>query len=292
MITVIQMNGFVLVDKEKNMTSFDVTRLTRRLLNADKAGHTGTLDPFAEGLMIICLGRATKLAYLFSGSEKSYHATVELGTHYDTYDVTGTPVRTNETFVEPNRLEDVLKSFVGGYQQVPPMYSAIKKDGKKLYDLARKGVEIERDPRDVVIHAITIDEPLKDGVFSFVTTVSKGTYIRSLAVDIASELGTYGALRSLTRLSVGPFRVHDAKRLDALTTNDIIPIETLFESTPKVRLEPYIARLARHGVKLDDRQTSLKEAFVATDEQEKWIAYYEPEPSGAFRPIYMFEERS
>lgn len=287
---VIRVNGYVLVDKQKNMTSFDVTYRARRLLGADKAGHTGTLDPFAEGLMIICLGRATKLAYLFSDADKTYHATVVLGTHYDTYDVTGTALEKGEANVDPNELRAAVASFVGGYMQVPPMYSAIKKNGRKLYDLARKGIDIDREPRFVNIHSMTMDKEIHDGTFGFVASVSKGTYIRSLAVDIARKLGTVGALKELRRLSIGRFDVKDAKPLDTLEKGDIIPVEILFAGHPRVILDAFMTRLAKNGVKLDQRQTMLTEPFVALAADGTMIGYYEPDETGEFRPIYLFEE--
>jgi tRNA pseudouridine55 synthase len=284
------MNGYVLVNKEKNMTSFDLTRRVARRLGVSKAGHTGTLDPFAEGLMVVVLGRATKLAYLFSGSWKTYRAEVVLGVHYDTYDVTGTPERTCDVHVGDDDIRRVLSSFEGGYMQVPPMYSAIKKDGKKLYDLARKGIEVEREARFSDIRDITLEKPLEDNRFTFVARVSKGTYIRSLSVDIACALGTCGALRSLVRLSVGEYDLQGAKRESELTQADIVPVERLFDGLPRVTLNAYLTRLAQNGVRLDSRQTDLGTPFVAVSEDGEPVGYYEPDGASGYKPVYLFKE--
>ncbi|MFA7055318.1 MAG: tRNA pseudouridine(55) synthase TruB, partial [Acholeplasmataceae bacterium] len=139
------MDGFLYIDKPVGMTSHDVVAIVKKRLKLDKVGHTGTLDPFASGLMILCVGKATKLAYLFSNCDKTYTGTIKFGVHYDTYDVTGKILETHEETIDDLKLMDAVKSMEGSYMQLPPIYSAIKKDGKKLYEFARKGIDVERE---------------------------------------------------------------------------------------------------------------------------------------------------
>ncbi len=282
------MDGFILINKEKGMTSHDVVSLVKKKLNISKVGHTGTLDPFARGLLILCIGKATKLSYLFSNLDKSYEGIIQLGKHYDTYDTTGAIVEQNDVVVDYDRLLAKIKSFVGVYSQVPPMYSAIKVGGVKLYKLARKGVEVKREPRSVNIYEFRLVKQIDDNNFSFYTNVSKGTYIRSLAVDLAASLNSLAALDELNRLSVGRFELKDAKSVDQLTEKDVITLNHYFKDYPVLELNDYLVRLVKNGIYLDERQIETENPFIVTDQQNNKIAYYEPIDAKRYKPVLIF----
>ncbi|MGL4641684.1 MAG: tRNA pseudouridine(55) synthase TruB [Cetobacterium sp.] len=197
------MEGIIVIDKPIGITSFDVIRVLRRNLKERRIGHTGTLDPLATGILVICVGRATKLAQDIEGYEKEYVADLELGFKTDTYDIEGKTLDRVENFnISDETFKATLETFKGDIKQIPPMYSAIKVDGKKLYELAREGVEIERKARDV---SITNLETISfDGIKAKINcTVSKGTYIRSLIYDLGEKLGTFATMTGLRRTRVG-----------------------------------------------------------------------------------------
>lgn len=197
------MDGIINVNKPKGITSFDVIRKLRKILSLRRIGHTGTLDPMAEGVLLVCVGKATKLASDIEASKKEYVAGFTLGYTTDTYDTEGKITDSVDNFsVSQKDIEDTLKKFVGQIKQVPPMYSAIKINGQKLYDMARKGETIERPERDIFIENIElINFDGKNGVIK--CTVSKGTYIRSLIYDIGLSLKTFAVMTSLVRTKVG-----------------------------------------------------------------------------------------
>ncbi|MGL4652903.1 tRNA pseudouridine(55) synthase TruB [Cetobacterium sp.] len=197
------MEGIIVIDKPIGITSFDVIRVLRRNLKERRIGHTGTLDPLATGILVICVGRATKLAQDIEGYEKEYVADLELGFKTDTYDIEGKVLDRVENFnISDEAFGKALETFKGDIKQVPPMYSAIKVDGKKLYELAREGVEIERKARDVSI--TNLDVISFDGIKAKINcTVSKGTYIRSLIYDLGEKLGTFATMTGLRRTRVG-----------------------------------------------------------------------------------------
>ena len=197
------MNGIINVNKPKGITSFDVIRKLRKILSLRKIGHTGTLDPLAEGVLLVCVGKATKLAQDIEAHSKEYVAEFELGYKTDTYDIEGTVIDKVENFsVTKEKLLEVINTFLGNIKQIPPMYSAIKVNGQKLYDLARKGETIEREARDIFIKSIELLE--FDGKKAKIKcSVSKGTYIRSLIYDIGEKLGTFAVMTSLLRTKVG-----------------------------------------------------------------------------------------
>ena len=281
------MDGFLLIDKPIGMTSHDVVFKVKKKLKLKKVGHTGTLDPFASGLLILCLGKATKLANLFSNLDKSYEGTIDFNKHYDTYDTTGHIVEEKNTILTEEEIYDTAKLMVKTYDQLPPMYSAIKIDGKKLYDLARQGLDIERPKRHVVIYKFDILN-FKNNKSDFIAHVSKGTYIRSLAVDFAEKLNTLAALSSLRRLSVGNYHVNSAKTLDNVKIEDVITLDAFFETYKTLELSDYLVRLVKNGVYLDQRQTTIDEPFVVVDKSQNKIAYYEPAKDGKYKPILIF----
>lgn len=211
------MEGIVIINKPSGMTSFDVIRVLRKNLKERRIGHTGTLDPLAEGVLIVCVGRATKLAQEIEGFEKEYIAEFRLGFKTDTYDIEGKIIATSDNKrVSYQELSDVIERFKGKISQKPPMYSAIKVDGKKLYELARAGMEIERKSREVEIKRLEILEFEEDRV-KILCKVSKGTYIRSLIDDIGEELKTYATMISLKRTKVGNTQIENSYTLDEIS---------------------------------------------------------------------------
>lgn len=214
-------DGVLNVYKEPGFTSFDVVAKLRGILKQKKIGHTGTLDPDAEGVLVVCLGKATKLCEILTDKDKSYVASLLLGVTTDTEDTTGKILEEKEVSLSEEQVKDAIQSFVGSYDQIPPMYSAIKVNGKKLYELARKGQVIERTPRKVVIHHIEILDCRLPRV-TFRVSCGKGTYIRSLCRDIGNQLGVGGVMEHLVRdcvISSDTGKTFDIK--DALTLAEI-----------------------------------------------------------------------
>lgn len=205
-------NGIINVYKEKGFTSFDVVAKLRGAFHQKKIGHTGTLDPDAEGVLPVCLGRATKVCDLLTEKDKEYEAVLLLGKETDTQDITGQVLRESEVTVTEEEVRNVILSFVGVYEQIPPMYSALKVNGQKLCDLARKGVTVERQARPVHIHEIEILQIALPRIRMRVYC-SKGTYIRTLCQDIGQKLGCFGCMESLLRTRVADFTVEQALRI-------------------------------------------------------------------------------
>lgn len=211
------LDGVLLLDKPVGLSSNHALQRARRTMDARKAGHTGTLDPFATGLLVCCFGKATKISQLLLDADKSYEATILLGTETDSGDLTGTVVATADHFegVSLEQVNAVLGQFRGPIQQIPPMFSALKRDGKPLYEYARQGIELERPPRDVIIHQLDLLD-FSPRELRIHVHCSKGTYIRTLAQDIGRALGCYGHLTALRRTQVGPFSIEASVELEAL----------------------------------------------------------------------------
>lgn len=209
------MDGIIIVNKPKGITSFDVIRKLKKILRTKKIGHTGTLDPLASGVMLVCVGKSTKLAQDLEAKDKVYIADFDIGYATDTYDTEGKKIAENHIEVSKENLIEATKKFLGSIKQVPPMYSAIKMDGKKLYDLARKGIEVERSERDVKIEYINILN-FGENKAQIQTKVSKGCYIRSLIYDIGKDLGTYATMTELLRTAVGDYSLEQAYTLEEI----------------------------------------------------------------------------
>ena len=210
------MTGIIVVNKPSGITSFDVIRNLRKILKEKKMGHTGTLDPMATGVLIICIGKATRLAQSIENQYKKYVAEFQLGYQTDTYDKMGKIINISDIKSAPKEeLEKVLKKFSGKIKQIPPMYSALKKDGKKFYELARQGIEIEREAREINIKSIEVVD-IRENTIKIKCDVSKGTYIRTLVNDIGLSLGSYGTLTSLERISVGDITIDNSYTLDEI----------------------------------------------------------------------------
>lgn len=254
------MNGVLCVNKPQDFTSFDVIAKLRGILKMKRLGHGGTLDPMATGVLPVFVGTATKACDIMPDNTKSYRAGFRLGATSDTQDVTGTILTISEKQVSREELESILPQFLGKIKQLPPMYSAVQVNGKRLYDLARQGIEVEREPREIEVNSLVIreyDEVSREGVIEI--GCGKGTYIRTIINDIGERLGCGGIMTSLVRTSSGGFTLADCYSFEEIQTavdngtvgELILPIERVFSSLPKLRLGEAQTRMYRNGVKLD-----------------------------------------
>lgn len=272
------MNGIFLINKEANWTSFDICAKVKRLFNTKKVGHSGTLDPFAEGLMIVCLGQATKIIPFLEHYNKTYLATIKLGEETDTLDNTGNIIDKKDVLnYSLEEIKNVLNSFLGKSQQIPPMYSALKHDGVPLYSLAREGIEIERKPRNIEIFSIELIEYNKP-FLTFKCKVSKGTYIRTLAKDIAIKLSTVGHLVKLIRTNIDKFDLNMAKKVNELTINDSISIVEML-TLPTLIVDNEIEKKIRNGNKLS---LQGKNMLLLINEKKEALAIYEKNEDGYY----------
>lgn len=270
------MNGIIIINKPKDYTSFDVVAVMRRLLGEKKIGHTGTLDPMATGVLPILAGRATKLQSFILEADKEYIATFQLGTTTDTLDITGKVLSSVTSQVKSTNLEDVLASFRGKIKQIPPMYSAVQKNGVRLYDLARKGIKVEREAREVTINELRLlrfDEASQNG--TFFVNCSKGTYVRTLCADIGQKLGCGAVLTDLQRTKTCDFDIKNSITLDEareLAANGtlmehILPCDVVLKQYKEVKLSEAQVNRFKNGGKLSlDRISNLgrleKDEFV------------------------------
>ena len=262
------MNGLLLVDKGKGFTSFDVVAITRKLTSQKKIGHTGTLDPNATGVLPLLLGNATKAQDIIPNHDKEYVAGFKLGLTSDTLDIWGEIKSEVKSEVTLSELEKVLKHFRGEIEQIPPMYSAVSVDGKRLYDLARKGIEVERKPRKITVYKLELldfDENNQSGVLK--VFCSKGTYIRTLIDDIGNELGVGAVMTSLDRTKACGFLKEQClplEKLKKLSPTEIeeklISTENLFISFPELNVSEAQAKRFSNGGALDSSRTSLRSA--------------------------------
>ena len=247
------MNGILLVDKPAGWTSHDVVAKLRGVLGERRMGHSGTLDPMATGLLVVFAGRATRAVSFSENHTKCYEAHLRLGLTTDTQDTTGTVLSRSECAVSRTELEAVLPQFRGDILQVPPMYSALKVDGKKLYEIARRGGEVAREARPITIGELTVLGEV-DGDYVLRVRCSKGTYIRTLCHDIGAALGCGGVMSALRRTAVGGYRVEDAHTMDELCALPreaaqrlLLPVDSLWPDAPQVTVDAKAERLARCG---------------------------------------------
>lgn len=255
------MNGIIIINKEKNCTSHDIVYKVKKLFN-EKVGHTGTLDPMAEGVLPLLIGKATQCSKYLINHNKKYLVKLQLGIKTDTADSEGKIIEEKnvDMKITTEIIEKVFNSFIGKQEQIPPIYSAIKVKGKKLYEYARKGQEVKLEPRKIEIYNIRLIEYLqKEKQIKFEVFCGKGTYIRSLCEDIATKLGTVGYMKELKRLQVGDFKIEDSitvKQLEEKINNqkileeEIITIENLFKDKPIIKLNDRKLQLLLNGVKL------------------------------------------
>lgn len=263
------MNGIIIIDKPPSKTSHDMVGFIRRLTGIKKVGHTGTLDPQATGVLPVCIGNATKACELLTCENKEYRAELALGMTTDTLDAEGEILTEQPVLCSEEKIKEVIESFVGEIEQIPPMYSAIKKDGKKLYELARQGINIEREKRKVIIHSIEILEiDMERETVIFEVSCSKGTYIRTLCDDIGLKLGCGAYMNKLTRTKSGNFEIDEAyspeklKRLyeDGKFEEILIPVDRVFDTYPKVTVNEREKGFIVNGVRV--RYKGLKEGKI------------------------------
>mgnify|MGYP000817317026 CR=1 FL=1 len=292
-------NGIINVYKESGFTSFDVVAKLRGILKQKKIGHTGTLDPDAEGVLVVCLGKATRLCDILTDKDKSYTATLLLGRTTDTEDSSGKLLTENDVNVTEEEVTNAIRSFVGEYDQIPPMYSAIKVNGKKLYELAREGIEIERTPRRVAIHKIDIIS-MELPYVTFRVSCGKGTYIRSLCRDIGEKLGCGGIMDKLVRDSVNAtetgkiFSLQDSltlKQIEAMVENGqfeqcIIPVDQMFPKLAGYRVNENGNKKLYNGNLLVSKDFTAE--YMKEEDGKKCLVY---DKDGQFAAVYQYHER-
>lgn len=273
-------NGVINIYKIKGFTSHDVVAKLRGIVRQKKIGHTGTLDPDATGVLPVCLGSATKLCDMLTDKAKEYIAKVRLGVTTDTQDMTGTILSEKNVDVTEEQVTVAIQSFVGDYEQIPPMYSALKVNGKKLYELAREGKEIERKARPVTIHYIEILE-MSFPEITIKVGCSKGTYIRTLCHDLGEKLGCGAAMASLERTKSGQFtketaitlaeleeKLRDAgEKREEMIQSMVIPVEDMFSEYEKLWLLPQWERLIQNGNAFEEK--NLRKEFLTKDRRDK-----------------------
>ena len=296
-------SGIINVYKEKGFTSFDVVAKLRGILRTKKIGHTGTLDPDAEGVLPVCIGRATKVCDILTDKDKVYEAVMLLGVETDTQDTSGEILKELPVEVSEEAVKEAILSFVGEYAQVPPMYSALKVNGKKLYELAREGKTVERKARNVQIFSIEILEMNLPRVRMSVHC-SKGTYIRTLCHDVGQRLGCGGCMDKLLRTKVGVFELADTLKLaeidalakEGLVEERIISVDELFEDYTKVWMKQEFDVVVHNGNRVkkrmfEEKLSSDTERLRVYDSKGEFIGIYEySEERSDFKPAKMFYE--
>ena len=282
------MNGIINVYKERGFTSHDVVAKLRGILHMKKIGHTGTLDPDATGVLPVCIGKATKVCGLLTDKDKTYRAVVKLGVTTNTEDMTGEILSHHPVSITKEQIEMAVSKFVGEIEQIPPMYSALKVDGKKLYELAREGKTVERKPRAVQFYEIEIKK-IELPYVRFSVTCSKGTYIRTLCHDIGQKLGCGGCMEELLRTRSGNFVWEDSMTLAQVeeavrngTIGDrVISIGQALKDYPEIFC-------TREGDRLLENVNALAERFVRGEHKEGWVRMCDSQ--GGFKGIYQWDE--
>ena len=297
-------DGIINIYKEKGYTSHDVVAKMRGILKMKKIGHTGTLDPDAEGVLPVCIGKGTRLVDMITDRDKTYEAVCRLGITTDTQDISGKVLHTSEVSVSEEQLELAVKSYIGEYLQLPPMYSAIKVDGKKLYELARQGKEIERERRPVLIKDIRelhYDNVAKE--FSVTVECGKGTYIRTLLHDIGATLGCGGTMVKLIRTAVGNFHIENAIKLSELEAlvkenklqPNIVTLDEVFHNYPRLTTALEYDKLVHNGNAFSHRHIitpDLEPLLIPVrvyDSANNFIGIYQyDEEREIYKPVKMF----
>lgn len=298
------MNGILNIYKEAGYTSHDVVAKLRGILKQKKIGHTGTLDPEATGVLPVCIGKATKVCELLSDRDKTYQAVCRLGIVTDTQDMTGTVLEESRfQDITEEQIREAAASFLGETFQIPPMYSALKVDGRKLYELAREGKTVKRDPRKIIISSLEILQvDLEEGTFMMEVTCSKGTYIRTLCHDIGQKLGVGAAMESLVRIRVGEFFVENALTLSSIESmakedpenllGNLYPVDTLFAGYPKAQVLSEYRQKLYNGNVLEETEVapfqvesrSVLRSFRERNGEDPRVLMYDTD--GSFKAIY------
>lgn len=297
-------NGLINIYKEPGYTSFDVVAILRGILKQKKIGHTGTLDPQAEGTLLVCLGDATKLCDILENRDKEYQCKMLLGVTTDTEDTTGKTLSESEVNCSQEEIKDTIQSFVGDILQIPPMYSALKKDGKKLYELARQGKEIEREARPIKIYSINVDS-IDLPYVTFTVKCGKGTYIRSLCRDIGEKLGCGACMEHLKRTAVSHFEVKDSLKLAKVEElakvgqidDYILPLESVFAKNESIFVKEESSRIIDNGNPLrrdniiNEAELTIKNGTIykVYNADKRFCAVYKYDSNkDLFMPLKMF----
>ncbi|NLK20808.1 MAG: tRNA pseudouridine(55) synthase TruB [Epulopiscium sp.] len=300
------LNGILNIYKEKGYTSHDVVAVARKILNQKKIGHTGTLDPEAEGVLPICIGKATKAVEYITDQKKIYRAVVKLGTTTTTEDHTGDIITKKPVIFNEEDIRQAVDTFVGEHEQIPPMYSAIKVNGKKLYELARQGKTIERKPRKITIYNIDIHAFMPPDQIQIDVKCSKGTYIRTLCADIGEKLGFGAHMNGLIRTEVGIFNIQNSIKLGDLkelvlkgkVDGAMVKVEKLFDTYPKIKIQSTGEKALKNGNKLHISYAMEKiekinssEIFKVYDFSNQFVGLYKIKAEGTeyyLKPLKLF----
>jgi len=282
------MNGILLINKPKNFTSRDVVNKLTGILHTQKIGHTGTLDPIATGVLVICIGNTTKLCELLTSTYKEYIATIKLGIKTDTLDITGNIIEKQDYNIDEKQINEVLSSFLGKSIQTTPIYSAVKVNGKKLYEYAREGKDVELPKREIDIKSIELLSFYNDEI-TFKTTVSKGTYIRALIDDICKKLNTVGTMSTLNRTKQGDFSIEDTYTLEDIENNNytLLSIEEVLKNIESMNIDEYIYKKVLNGSIIPKTFTNK---IACLKYQNKIIAIYKEydKDKSLAKPYKMF----
>ena len=295
--------GVLAVRKGEGVTSHDVVNRVRRLYNTKRVGHAGTLDPLATGVLVVLVGRAAKACEYISSDKKTYRATLRLGLTTDTEDITGETLTESDHIPDTEQVLSVCREFVGELNQVPPMYSALKVNGQKLYDLARQGVTVEREARDITVFALECQPTESERDYILTVTCSGGTYIRTLCADIGGRLGCGGVMATLERLEACSISIDECHTLEELEVLDdrerqslLLPTERLFDDLPEVRLPAFFEKLFRDGCPIYQKKIktdfSLGSRVKICSESGRFFALgsvIEREEGTAIKSVKIFE---
>ncbi len=292
--------GVIIINKHEGVTSHRIVQILRRLFDTPRIGHTGTLDPLATGVLPILVGRAVKASDFLVAEDKEYIAEMTLGVTTDTDDITGEILTESSEIPENDKVYEVIQSFIGEIEQIPPMYSAIKIGGRKLVDLAREGITVERKSRKVTINSIEA-EKLGEKVYRMKVSCSKGTYIRTLCHDIGEKLGCGAVMSALQRTKSGSFTLENAYTIEDLENISIeeraklvMPTESLFEDCPKIVVNDFYAKLIRGGTELYQKKLGTQietDKYVRIIHNDTFIALgqvKEYDQGSAVRPVKLF----
>lgn len=282
------MNGVLVVNKEKGYTSRDIVNIVGKCLETKKIGHTGTLDPMATGVLVLCVGKSLKLVEMMMDHDKEYIAKIKLGIETDTLDITGNVVKKMDVFgVTRERVVDVLNSFVGESKQEVPKYSAIKVNGRKLYEYARNGEEVRLPVKDICIYSIELISDIVDNSFYIRCHVSKGTYIRSLVRDIGYKLGVVAVMEELERVKLGKFSIDDSYTLGDIKNGkyEILDIKDVID-LPKVVVDEQVERRIRNGQVL--KRFFEYDMAVIVNRKDELLAIYQSKDDFFVKPYRMF----
>lgn len=265
------MNGIIVLDKPEGKTSHDMVNFVRRIAGTRRVGHTGTLDPMATGVLPVCIGSATKAADMLTLSDKRYTAQFKLGIATDTEDISGEIIERHDVCVSREDIVNAVNSFCGEIEQIPPMYSAIKQNGKKLYELARNGIETERPARIIKIYSIAIEDiDMENFLVTIDVHCSKGTYIRTLCADIGKKLKTGACMTALRRTATGRFTLENAVEPEELCGGSLekmlLPVDDIFEDCPKIFLNEKQKRSIVNGVRMTWRTGTEGQSYRLYDE--------------------------